>query len=1505
MTAVRNVYRVIRSVLFTIVITVVAIFVLAYVALSIPAVHNVVRGIAEKELSAFLKAPVSIDRVTILPMNEVILQDIEIRTPSGRKCISIDRIGAGIGFWKFITGNGIEITYAEITGLNAEVEQKIKDGPLNIAFLIEAFKPKKKNDHPAQFDLKLHNITIRKSSASFSRLWQPVKDPGVFDLNHISLSNIRADVAVPRLKNDDFKIDLRRLSFKERSGIYVDALSFMAQISPALITVKNFKLDFADTKLRINDMSLPINGYKDILPALKDSEQNLQIKATDISASDFAFLNPKIDYIPGTYSLYLDATGRLDNLNIHDLNVWEDSGKFNLALKGYVKGLPEVKTMQGAIEELRLNLDSELAKDIVETFASLPENASAIIEKAKYLQLNSEGMFSLYPGRAAVESSVTIAQGTIDLQGSMDWNNGNFSADVDAETPGFDLATLIDGQPVGLLAGKVSGNALIRGEKIEGISGQANLDIASIEINGNELSNITIDADKSGTQLSLDILSDCADLNCRLSATGIMDGNDSRLNVDGTLSAINLAAFGVRGKYTGVYSAESIYAQLQGDNMDNLVGEARISGVKCKSYGGRDWELNNIGIAMTGDKEQRRINIDSDIVDGEVRGSFGFDKLPRLFTGILAYSLPAYIKAPAVPLSDWNELSYSLTVKNDDKLYDALNIPVRPAAPVRIYGEADNNNMEATVVAPYITKGNKLIKNINFNAKANSQTGFTARIGLDFPIKNQYVNIGVNAGAYQDKVNAALDWIAENKINKGTVRIGMDIATDVSDSPVYSFRIKDSDVMINGETWEVKPMEAVLSNKILTVDNLNISHGDQFLKVSGRASSSPADTLTARLNDIDLSYIFNTLNINYVTFGGRATGNAIATQLFSRNPIATTQGLHVEDFSYNNALLGNAELVGYYDSKNQAVGIGAEIYGDTPEIHTKVDGKIFVTGDSLRLNFDARKINLALIQPFLGNILEKVEGQGSANLSLFGTFQNISLVGKAFADEASVKLGFTGVTYHGSDSVYFDMDGIRIPGFKVYDQYGNSALFGGEVRMKFFHDASVDFYVRDMRNMLCYDLGQGSNPIWWGHVFASGSGRVSGRPGFTRISFDARTEPNSSFTFALDETQVATDYDFLTFVDSRKKKETAVLSVEEQLENQYRKTTNSIDDEGGDFELDLAVTINPNVRMNVIMDPSAGDKITATGTGAMRLNYNSFTDKIDMYGKYTLNDGNYRFTFQDIIIRDFKIRSGSTISFNGDPMDGILNLTAGYRVNTNLSDLDKSFATDRDLNRSSVPVEALIKVTGNLEHPDIGYDISLPTVTGDVERKVRSIVSSDEMMQQQVLYLLALNRFYTPQFSGTSDGELVSVASSTISSQLSNILSQMTDKISLNPSFKSDRNDFSDMEVDLALSSQLFDNRLIINGNLGYRDRSVSQTTFIGDFDLEYLLSKDGRLRLKAYNHFNDAYYYLKSALTTQGVGIIYRKDFDDPFKFLRRKKKNNTPTDKEKKTSGVIKKED
>jgi len=211
------------------------------------------------------------------------------------------------------------------------------------------------------------------------------------------------------------------------------------------------------------------------------------------------------------------------------------------------------------------------------------------------------------------------------------------------------------------------------------------------------------------------------------------------------------------------------------------------------------------------------------------------------------------------------------------------------------------------------------------------------------------------------------------------------------------------------------------------------------------------------------------------------------------------------------------------------------------------------------------------------------------------------------------------------------------------------------------------------------------------------------------------------------------------------------------------------------------------------------------------------------------------------------------------------------------------------MNRTNVPVHALLKVDGDIKQPAISFDLEFPTLTSDAYRKVKSIISTDDMMNRQIIYLLALNRFYTPEYMGNTNksNELASVASSTISSQLSNILGQLSENWSISPNFRTDKGDFSDVEVNLALSSQLLNNRLLFNGNFGYRDNALNNrnSTFIGDFDIEYLLNKNGNIRLKAYNHYNDQNYYVKSALTTQGVGVTFRYDFDRPFDFLRKKK--------------------
>ena len=620
------------------------------------------------------------------------------------------------------------------------------------------------------------------------------------------------------------------------------------------------------------------------------------------------------------------------------------------------------------------------------------------------------------------------------------------------------------------------------------------------------------------------------------------------------------------------------------------------------------------------------------------------------------------------------------------------------------------------------------------------------------------------------------------------------------------------------------------------------------------------------------------MKINHVTFGGTATGKFYATNLFTREPIAFTPALNVKSLSYNDALLGDAVIKSRWVNDEKKVEILADIR-DGDSAYAKLNGGIWVTKDSLSMDFETKKVNIKFLQPFMSAFSTDVEGRASGNALLYGTFKDINLKGDVFADTICMRVDYTNTYYSGSDSVHFRPNLIYINDFKLHDKYGNTAMLNGYVTHNYLRDAGFNFKITKVNNLLCYDTNPTINPDWYGTIFGNGSCDISGEPGIVSIKVAMSTAPNSEFTFVLNDKQNVSDYKFLTFSDKSKTSKDNTLSLTEN-----NLVAPSI------FDLELKVTVTNDALMTLVMDPIGGDRIKAYGEGGIQIGYNSSSESMSMGGSYTIDRGEYNFTLQDIIIKEFKIKNGSSVKFDGNPFNANLDITALYRVNTNLSDLDKSFSTDKDLNRTNVPVDAVLMVKGKLQSPEITFDVELPTLTQDVVRKVKSIISTEDMMNRQIIYLLALNRFYTPEYMGSTsnNNELASVASSTISSQLSNILGELSSNWSFSPYFRTDKGDFSDVEVDLALSSTLLNNRLLLNGNFGYRDRSTSSTTFIGDFDIEYLLNRQGTLRLKAYNHYNDQNYYLKSALTTQGIGIILKHDFNKLFDFKKDKSKQN-----------------
>ena len=700
----------------------------------------------------------------------------------------------------------------------------------------------------------------------------------------------------------------------------------------------------------------------------------------------------------------------------------------------------------------------------------------------------------------------------------------------------------------------------------------------------------------------------------------------------------------------------------------------------------------------------------------------------------------------------------------------------------------------------------------------------------------------------------------------------------------YNIRILPTQIIIGDSVWHIRPATIDIENGKGHIDRIEVRHQEQYMLIDGLVSKNPTDMLNLSLNDVSLDYIFDALNLKNVVFGGQATGDFIISDLLNGVPRLSTKKFFVKDFSYNHAKFGDLNLYSRWDNENKGILLNGTVTQEGYP-NTLVDGYIFPTRDSLNLRFDAQHISLAFLNPFTEKILQNVDGFATGKINFYGRFKALNVEGSAYVDRFGFGIDYLNTRFYISDSIRLTPDAIIVDNMTLTGSENHLGKVNGIMRHKHFKNIEYSLNVSDINNMLVYNTTEKQNSVYYGKVYGSGSISIEGDMQYTGIDINMATDDNSKFTFVLSDNAEAEEYQFITFVDRSR-----------AINNYIRKDSTTPppivlpETSPHLLTLNLQIDVSPQMSMNLLMDPSTGDMIRATGSGNIRLEYNTFSD-IKLYGTYTVDKGNYNFSLQDLITKDFTIKTGSSISFVGAPKDANLNIEAYYALTANLEDLDESFATEQDLNRTTIPVRAMLYLTGDLQQPDFRFDLDFPTVTQDIDRRIRSIISSEDMVNRQIIYLLALNKFYTPDYMNvgqTHNNELASVASSALSSQLNNLLGQINENINIGTNLRSDKGDFSDVEVEVALSSQLLNNRLIINGNIGYRDNAVNNNTFIGDFDLEYLLNKSGNIRLKAYNHYNDKNYYVKSALTTQGVGIMYRKEFNkwsEWFSWLRRRK--------------------
>ena len=1490
----RGTYNVLRSVVVTSLVTVIALVALAYLLPLSPLVQERLRREGEKALSEFLDTEVRIGSVYVTPFNQLELKHVLVNDQQGDSLLTIDKLGAGISLKDLIVDRRVLITYAEIIGLDGHVTRPDKGSPTNIQFIIDAFKPK--DDKPSKpFDVQVKTVVVRQSSLTYDVLDQPRK-LGRFDPNHLAINNLRADLSLPQLKNNDFDVRVKRLSFEEGSGFTLNRLSTNVHITDNVLDVKDINIKLPQSDIRLDDLHLEYSSLKNLGNELAQMPLCVSTPGSTITPSDLAAFAPQLKQLNEPLHIATTVVRDGNRLEVPNLKVRSRDGGLSLNTRGGVTLPTEGGYYALDLDRIDLNANSTTLANLMALVPGMSQQAHSIVTQCGNVDLDGE--LHSTPGHMSFNGKVGTALGNADLNGTLAKQQGGTHAQGHIKTDGLQIGTLLGKRD---LLDQVAMDAQIDAFiKNNDVSGHLQGNIPFIDFKGARYHDIVADIDKQGKDFMGTLAMN--DPNGRITIEGkaVLDNVNSNCDVNIVAHDLNLARLGITSKYPDHTLDATATASFWGNSLDNASGYIEIHDFGFADRNGNGWTFNSLQLNADNNGVDKVINIESDHLSGFVSGQYDFKTIVPTVKHMLANAFPQYFgnyanyTHPGQP----NDVKLNLVINPDEALHEMHNLPFKLA--YRTIVEANLNESDTTfdlvVDAPLIVQGaNKVIEKTRLYVELDSANNtLVLNAQSRYPAKQGMIDLNLDASGQDNRIDGNLSWRMPMEHDfHGNLDVSALLDRASNGGLKADIDINPSQMVFNDTIWEVNKGHIGIDNNVVTVQNLSGGHGDQYIHIDGKVSKDPDDELCLEMNDMNLDYVFETLAIDHVDFGGRATSKFYARDLMSGSPKLYSPSLLIKKISYNGAVMGDLDIAVDYDNDTRGIMVKGDIKQPNGCV-SELDGGIYVADDSLYIKFDTDHANVAFLKPYMEAFTSDVQGEMSGEAILFGNFHTINLEGDIVADSIRFYLDYVNCYYTASDvPIHIIPDYIEFSDIAIHDREGHEAKLGGWLKHDAFHRPEFSFAITDARNFLSYDTNAEINPDWYGTIYGNGACFVDGGPGIVNIRVNMTSAPHSKFTLVMSDTEEADNYNFITFRDRNASSAPPVVQevdsidmVLSQLKKQVIQEENS---EPSAYNIDLQGDITPDVALTVVMDPVGGDRIKATGNGHMRLTYNN-NGELQTFGKYTLDKGTYNFTLQDLILKDFTIRDGSSISFQGDPYAAILDLEAVYSLNANIRDLDESFGQDPDLNRTNVPVHALLRAKGIISQPDISFDLEFPSLTTEAYHKVKSIISTDEMMNRQIIYLLALNRFYTPEYMGTSAKQnefLTSVASSTIAGQLSNILGKMTDNLSIAPNVRTNKGDFSDVEFDVALSSQLLNNRLLLNGNFGYRDNTynTTNTNFIGDFDLEYLLNSKGTFRLKAYNHFNDQNYYLRNALTTQGVGIVWKHDFDKP------RHKDDTPS--------------
>ena len=1420
--------------------TLIVLYLLLIVLMHLPSVQTFLGKEVAEALADKFGTKVEVGKVNLGFFNRIIIDDVMMYDQQGDSLIYASRLSAKIDYMAATQGK-ISVSSAQIFGLRANLYRQTAKSPANFQFVLDSLASKDTTQHKP-LDLHIGSLIIRRGAIAYNQR-DVASRSGIFSPQHIRVSELSSHILLNHVTDNSIDLLLKKLSFKDESGFKLQSLHFKLQADRQKATLKEFRLLMPRSELVLDDLKATYRFEgKRFIPESLHFEGGIQ--QSKITFADVASLVPALRHFDDAVFVSSRFSGTAKSISVPSLNLRTGSGSINLQARGSYSHASSHPAWNADIANLNLSPAG------VEFLA---ENLGSKVKIPKEIQrlgtIHLTGKAKGYEKVLSAKGNIETDAGNISLQAVK--NDDRIKASVD--TRGVNLGRILDNRKLGTVVARIDAHGTMKHIFAKG-------NIARFDYGNYDFHNIEIDGDY--------------DMKALRGTASIADPN------------VNLS---VKGDY---HLGSRLYA------LDAAINHLRPTVLGMKMHD-PSYSLDNISISANNKGKEGHLDVEAPFVSLYARGQYDLTTIYGSIMRLVADKLPTIPGISKHAAKGYNDFTLQANITSAEVLQRMFGLPLSLSLPVHINGNISDaeKNVNLYINAPNFSWDGSAFHdaNIELNTIGDSLR-MEARISQGLPYEKAPV-YRLRAAAADNNLSTLLYYANQSSKLPITGKIDARTQFFTSDNGATGVHVtvNPSEIMLGEKKWLLNPADIIYRKNELTVDMLNFSHDDQHIIINGKATPQASDSIVADLKDVDVAYILNLVNFHSVDFAGKASGKAVVKSIF-QTPEAYAN-LDVKDFVFENGPLGTLHAKAAYDNQEGQINIDATAE-DGPEHLTVINGYVSPKRNYIDLGIEAHNTSLKFMENFCGSFLNNVEAWCKGKLNVVGDLKNINLVGDVVAH------GRMHMKQLGTDYTFNHLrahaipDDIQFEGDSIYDSHYNGkhshfALIRGGIHHKHLTRLSYDLDI-DANNFLGFDTHEFGDDTFYGTVFATGTVGIHGKSGETIIDIDATPEPHSIFVYNVASPDAISAGSFIHWNDA-----TPYIYRPYSPDSDKDKKKDSSSNFSSDMRINFLVNTNPNLTLKLMMDDQTGDYITLNGNGVIRANYYN-KGGLDMFGNYVVDHGQYKLTIQNIIKKDFDFQPGGTIAFGGDPYNAPLNLQAKYTVNgVPLSDLN----IGRSFSSNNIRVDCLMDITGTPGAPKVDFSMDLPTVNSDAKQMIYSVINSQEEMNQQVLYLLGIGRFYTQTKNNQTSEDasqqsqtslaMQSLLSGTISQQINNVLSSFVNSSNWNfgANISTGNEGFNNAEYEGILSGRLLNNRLLFNGQFGYRDNANATQSFIGDFDLRYLIFPNGNLSIHVYNQTNDRY-FTRNSLNTQGVGLIMKKDFFNLRDLLGIKKKSK---DKEK----------